>query len=314
MISIVVCSKQNILSEIFSENIRNTIGVEYEIIAIDNSENKFSIFEAYNRGWKQSRFDYVCFVHDDVHFNSQNWGENVIRHLQNPETGICGLAGGPLVTHIPASWKNKYQSVNIIQADYRKNKPERLVRLPHGFNGLSNEVILLDGVFLCLRRNLNSFIQFDESFSGFHIYDLDICLQSYTSGFKNYVIYDLSLTHFSRGNRDKIYFKNLIMLYKKWETKLPLSLDYLNMDKSLQIKEIETKQLFRLFYKLVNRKFSMLEIMNEITYFSQQSRLNYFLRSRFVIRICTYLTKIYSFSVHFFQKISTENIVKFKKQ
>jgi hypothetical protein len=314
MISIVVCSKQKILSENFSENIRKTIGVEYEIIAIDNSENKFSIFEAYNHGWKQSRFDYVCFVHDDVHFNSQNWGENVIRHLQNPETGICGLAGGPLVTHIPASWKNKYQSVNIVQAYQRKNKPERLILLPTDFNELSNEVILLDGVFLCMRRNLDSSLRFDESFSGFHVYDLDICLQAYTAGFKNYVIYDLSLTHFSRGNRDKVYFKNLIMLYKKWETELPLSLEYLNIDKSLQIKEIETKQLFRLFYKLVNRKFSTVETIDEITYFSQQSKLNYFLRSRFVIQIFIYLTKIYLLPVQFFQKTGTENIAKFKIQ
>ncbi len=51
MISIIVCSKYSKIDDAFAENIKDSIGkVDYEIVWIDNSKKKFSIFEAYNNG------------------------------------------------------------------------------------------------------------------------------------------------------------------------------------------------------------------------------------------------------------------------
>ena len=131
MLSIVICSKNKLLSNEFVDNIRNTVGVEYEIIHIDNSENKFTIFSAYNLGFYKSKYQYLCFVHDDVFFHSQNWGQRVIAHLQDPKTGILGLAGGDLVSRVPASWSGFLsQSKNIIQSDRTGKEPTQIVRKP----------------------------------------------------------------------------------------------------------------------------------------------------------------------------------------
>jgi len=51
MISIIICSRNAILSESIVKNIAETVGVEYEIISVDNSENKvsFHIYVLYTK-------------------------------------------------------------------------------------------------------------------------------------------------------------------------------------------------------------------------------------------------------------------------
>ena len=66
MISIIICSRDKSISEELSTNISETINHDYELIVIDNSKNKYSIFEAYNSGIKKSKGLYWCFIHDDI--------------------------------------------------------------------------------------------------------------------------------------------------------------------------------------------------------------------------------------------------------
>ncbi len=126
MLSIIVCSRSRTLLPMFTNNISNTVGVEYELIHIDNSENKYSIYSAYNLGISKSKFPYLCLVHEDVLSHTNNWGVNVIAHLQDPTTGILGVAGGDFVTNIPASWATLISpSLNIIQTDSKGKKPTK---------------------------------------------------------------------------------------------------------------------------------------------------------------------------------------------
>ncbi len=72
MISIIICSRHPDISASLRENMEETIGVEFEIVTIDNSHGKYSISSAYNRGVERSLYPYVCFVHDDVLFRTKN--------------------------------------------------------------------------------------------------------------------------------------------------------------------------------------------------------------------------------------------------
>ena len=65
MISIIICSRTATISKKLSANIAETISCDYELVIVDNSENKYSIFNAYNIGIKRSKGKYLCFVHDD---------------------------------------------------------------------------------------------------------------------------------------------------------------------------------------------------------------------------------------------------------
>jgi hypothetical protein len=41
----------------FVKNIADTIGTEYELVHIDNSDTKYSILEAYNEGIRLSKYN-----------------------------------------------------------------------------------------------------------------------------------------------------------------------------------------------------------------------------------------------------------------
>jgi hypothetical protein len=269
MLSIIVCSRNSNLNKSFTSNVENTVGVKYELICIDNSKNEYSIFSAYNEGKKRSKFPYLCFVHEDVYFHTQDWGKIVIEHLQDPKTGILGLAGGDLATVVPAMWWSLNPTENIIQSDQTKGKATEYNCFPENFNQSLRSVILLDGVFLCMRLELFEKIKFDETLGGFHSYDSDISIQSILAGYYNYVIFDVSVEHFSVGNMNGVYYRNLIKLYKKWEKHLPLIEHSISLEvqKNL-IPKIEEKNLLRLVKKLARAGFSNSEIMELTTYYS----------------------------------------------
>ena len=270
MLSIIICSRNKTISKELDNNIKITIGIDYELIHVDNSENKYSIFSAYNLGITKSKYPYLCFIHEDVLFHSTNWGKNVITHLQEKKTGILGVAGGDLLTNVPASWATLISpSQNIIQTDLRKNKTVLLLN-PENYSQLKRSSITLDGIFLCMRKEITNKIHFDENLKGFHGYDYDISIQATIAGYINYVIYDIKLEHFSKGKTDILYFRNLISIYKKWEKYLPLIGENITENERFELKKIEQKKLLQLTKKMVRKGFETTEIIAEITYYANK--------------------------------------------
>lgn len=262
MLSIIICSKFAELSSILTANIHETVGVDYEIIHIDNSQSTHSIFSAYNLGVTKSKFPYLCFVHEDVFFRSSDWGLNIIEHLQTPQVGLIGLAGGCLASRIPASWSTHGLKMNLIQSGKGKSS---YIRTPNQPESTREEVVLLDGVFLASTKENFQFLQFDENFSGFHAYDYDICMQAKANNLRNYVVYDILLEHFSAGSHNTDYYKNLLLVYKKWINQLPFSCTHLS---EAETKLIEKKKLKKLIRKLGIRNFTYSEIKQELDYFA----------------------------------------------
>lgn len=268
MISIIICSRSSDIPSSFRKNIESTVGVDHEIIVIDNSENKYSIFAAYNRGISLSQYPYLCFVHDDVLFKTDSWGKKMIEHLNDPKTGIIGIAGGKIMAKTPAQWSNDSVCINIVQ--YKKDKIYT-DKKPVDFSGNRQQAILLDGVFLCMRRNLSEKIHFDETFEGFHGYDYDICVQSATSGFNNYVVYDILLEHLSSGNGNTPFYINLISVHKKWEPKLPLFSDDIPKETRAKINEIETRRIKTIIRRMTTRNFSRKNIIENTKFFIEKA-------------------------------------------
>ena len=50
---------------------------------------------------RRSRQPYLCFVHEDVRFVTQDWGRKIVAHLQDKEVGLVGIAGGGTMPKIP---------------------------------------------------------------------------------------------------------------------------------------------------------------------------------------------------------------------
>lgn len=268
MISIIICSRHPDISASLRENIKETIGVEYEIIAVDNSNNEYSIFSAYNKGFSQSQFPCLCFLHEDVLFRTKDWGINLVNHLADKKVGIIGVAGGKMMTKIPASWAVGGRCIHIIQHQNNKRSAPTAVKEPLDFTGNRLPVVLLDGVFLAMRKDLFDVVKFDETFAGFHGYDFDISAQAVIAGFSNYVVYDILLEHFSEGNRDASYYNNLTNIHKKWENKLPLFSNDEPDEVRRDIVSIEAKILGKYIRRLARTGFSVAEIVSHATYFA----------------------------------------------
>lgn len=97
--------QNNYLLSALKDNVDSTIGTEviYEIIAIDNSDNKYSIFEAYNIGIKRSKGDFLCFAHENIKFHTNNWGINLLNHFNHDNSlGMIGVAGGSMLPRVSA--------------------------------------------------------------------------------------------------------------------------------------------------------------------------------------------------------------------
>ena len=299
MLSVIICSRNQTPDISLSANIQSTIGVEYELIFIDNSKNKLSIYAAYNEGIKQSKFPYLCFVHDDVLFVTTNWGKKIIAHLSDNNTGLTGLAGGDAMLHFPYDYGALNRSMNIIHVDKTGKIPKEIVRKPKDFHEISRPVVLLDGVMLCGKRSLFDKIWFDETLGLFHGYDLDISMQSFQSGYTNLVMYDIEIQHFSKGKMDKEYFRTLKRVYEKWERKLPVFERRLSVDEMQKnLPELEERVSKRMLKWLVRSHMPSAEIAEYYLLFANKTTLRtkvfmiHFIKVRiFFIKIISTLRK-----------------------
>lgn len=226
MISIIICSTKSILNEALRNNIIKTIGVPHEIIHIDNSQGKYNIFEAYNLGVKQAKGEYLCFMHEDIIFHSQNWGKAVELHLSQPFVGALGVAGGNVVLD-KLDWRfYGFGQVYLIQGNssteetpgyYISHTVSKDPHIP------LSQVAVLDGVWICIRKDLFNQIRFDDhNFHDFHLYDSDICMQVNQMGLGVFVTYDVLLEHKSEGTFSEGYKDSLAVFANKWKDCLPL--------------------------------------------------------------------------------------------
>ncbi len=216
MISIVVCSRDKRLLDELSENIKNSIGCDFEFIGIDNSLRR-GITKVYNEGLKKAKFPYICFIHEDVRFLTDSWGKILIEKLKDKEIGVLGVAGSSFIPEngIWYSVKRPFVKGQVVHEAKGKEQLDRF-----GITREDEEVVVLDGLFLACRREVATEIGFDEELEGFHFYDADFSLRV-SKKYKNIVTYDLLLKHYSGGKKDESYEK----LRKKFieKHKLPYS-------------------------------------------------------------------------------------------
>ena len=227
MLSIIICHQNIELLNSIKNSIKSTIGVPYELIIIDNINNQYSIFSAYNKGVKRAKYEIVCFAHEDILFYTDNWGNNVITHFKDPQVGMIGVLGGMAQSDIPSAWWfNNYfaKSARNLLMKNPKKKDEKVYH--HYNNPFSDpdkaEVVIIDGLWFCIRKSLFNKISFDEkTFKGFHLYDADISMQVMQHA-RNYVVYDILMEHLWSGTVSKDYYLDLCKFAKKWQRFLPI--------------------------------------------------------------------------------------------
>ena len=220
MISIIVCSRYPSLSDSLSSNISQTIGESFETISIDNSNNRLSIFGAYNQGVKQAKGDILMFMHDDIVFRTQNWGQVIAKSLEDMQTGVVGVLGGHIIDETSVSWTSSgFYSGQVIQVANGTTTTYN-----HNEAGLGNTVIALDGMLLAMRKELfdKETLKWDSStYNGFHFYDLDICMQAVSQGYQVKAV-PILLEHRSLGAFNQSFYDSCRAFHQKWDNILPV--------------------------------------------------------------------------------------------
>jgi GT2 family glycosyltransferase len=267
MISIIVCSRNAGAIDALRKNISQTIGIPHEFIPVVDSEHDNSIFRAYNAGLSMANYDSLCFVHDDVQFCTKSWGKLILKHLEEDSSGFIGIAGGPTVARIPADWSFDVQYKHLIQSD---GKDTHRSSRHTGYFSANNAIdaVLLDGVFMCCKKKIFDEIRFDETiYRGFHCYDQDICLQAYLRGYKNKVVDNLSIIHYSKGKKDRHWVESQIQFWRKWRKDLPVSCT--NIDWTT-LPEKECRYLERSFSRrMIRNGYSLTEVKKIIDEYNQ---------------------------------------------
>lgn len=219
MISVIICSRKHQISDHLRKNIGETIGTDFEIVVIDNSTNKLAICEAYNQGVMKSSGSILCFMHDDINFHTSGWGKKVHTHFEDHNVGAIGVAGSAYAARTSGPWWGaKLLNINIVGN-------EKLVAEGNfTLQTKSRESVILDGLWICIRKSLFPKIQFDSTtFKGYHFYDVDISLQIIQNGQKMLSIYDVLIEHHSIGDVNQHWIKESRLLSQKWKKKLPIS-------------------------------------------------------------------------------------------
>jgi hypothetical protein len=251
MISIVVCSAKETLFAQFSKSVEETIGVPYEIIRIDNSKNEHSICAAYNKGAGMCKYDIICLPHEDVIFETRNWGSIIVNLFKNPEIGLAGNLGTCYYSMFPRDWQNILELEGQVRVGALPNNPlQTYARYPG--NSIA-EVVAVDGMFMVTSRKIMNQFRFSEDIlKGFHGYDVDISMQI-REHYKVVVTRDIRLLHLSGGAFNASYYETMELLYKKWKHKLPA---YLPAYTKKEIRDLKTKTLDKYFQQPVSGKYA----------------------------------------------------------
>lgn len=229
MISVIICSVNKILLSNITKNIKDSIGVPFEILSVDNSNNQRGLAKVYNDLGKKAKYDIICFIHEDVIMHTQDWGNVLIKLFKDKNIGLVGISGAIYKSKYPGTWSacdSTFYRTHSIQ--HFKNCDEPVITNNNPDNVTHTEVAVIDGVFLATSKLVfNQFIFDEKILKGFHCYDIDYSLQV-GKKYKIIVSYEILLEHLSAGVLTKEWLQDSIIIHKKWSYRLKIICSYFN--------------------------------------------------------------------------------------
>lgn len=215
----VVYSTRNDYPE-YKKHIQDTVGIkDCEIIQIVNN-GQYSLTEVYNMGLEQSSNDIVAFIHDDLVL-PKKWGVKMVRHFENSDYGILGVAG---TTDLPKSgmwWEDRSRMVGIVKHSQNGRVWENKYSNDFGCDII--ETVIVDGLFFVVDKTKIK-KGFNEEIKGFHFYDIDFSFNNHLNGVKVGVVFDVRIIHKSVGQTNQQWQNNRKQFVEIYGDSLPTNL------------------------------------------------------------------------------------------
>lgn len=249
MISIIISSANPEYLIAIKKNINETVGIPYEILAVANGNGEKGICEVYNTAGAQAKYDVLCFMHEDIILHTPDWGKKVMEIMSEPEIGLLGIAGSTYKSLTPGEWAlpgidQSRHKLNLIQS-YKFVKKEP-TRYPISASlKKKEEVVIIDGVWMCTRKDVFKEFQFDqELLKGFHGYDIDYSL-NVRSKFNVYMTYEVLLEHLSEGNYSEEWLKATLLIHYKHLANLPITIEPISAKEARHGEKSASKKLVK---------------------------------------------------------------------
>ena len=187
---------------------------------VNNGEKNLS--ETYNEIISESQYDIIVLCHDDIEFDSKNWGEKLLKNFRkNPEYGILGLAGSKYLDTSSQWWKVPQTMFGIVNHKHEGKKWTSTYS--KNINENIEEVALVDGLFIALDKT-KIVHKFDETIKGFHFYDLGFTVPNHLEGVGIGVMFNIRVTHLSIGQTNQQWENNRIEFSEKYKSSLPIDI------------------------------------------------------------------------------------------
>ena len=199
-ISVIICSIDPERFAAVSANYAERLeGARYEIVGIHDAR---SLAEGYNRAIKRSRGDIVILSHDDVEILTRDFAPRLKAHLARHDlVGPCGTSKLTLGHWMKAGWPYRH---GLVAHQFPSGHPEqgifRVLVCDGSADAATGGLQALDGMFIAAQRGVLEALRFDEeTFDGFHLYDLDLTFAAHLAGRDVAAFRDIAMVHYTTG-------------------------------------------------------------------------------------------------------------------
>lgn len=169
---------------------------EFSHVKLNNTQGLAKVYNEFLDTAIQEKFDYIIFVHDDVHLEHDPRPKLEKLFQEYDIVGVAGCSKAEIKS--PALWHLMGQG-NLHGAVAHKHADKKYMT---SFGAYPQRVVMIDGVFMAFNRKAIETVRFDEECpSKFHFYDLVATLSAHKQGLK-VGVGDILITHESQGLRE----------------------------------------------------------------------------------------------------------------
>ena len=217
-ISVVISTRK--IDDTYLDHLEKMFSHPKTQILVYENDGVSSLTEIYNEGLRNSQYDIVVFMHDDLILETRNITPKIIKLFdKNPEYGIIGIAGTDNL--ISGMWWQDRSSMYGVVGHEHEGKRHVNHYSKGDYSEKLKEVVVIDGLFIMVHKQRIKHT-FNEQFQGFHFYDLPLCIENYLDGVKIGVTTKIRVTHKSIGMVDKKWEKNKLFFEALYEKNFPL--------------------------------------------------------------------------------------------
>jgi GT2 family glycosyltransferase len=203
-----------------TEHLKKSSGVK-DIEVIEYINKGESLTKFYNQGLKEAKNDIVVFCHNDITLNTKNWGKKLIKHFNDTDYGILGVAGTTDMADNGTWWTDNTKMMGQVRHSHEGKSWDS--KYCSNFGDKILETIIVDGLFFAVKKDRLA-NEFNEEFEGFHFYEIDFCFSNHLGGAKVGVTSNIRVTHKSIGMTNDEWEQNRLQFVEKYKDKLPYNI------------------------------------------------------------------------------------------